>query len=176
MGTKMNNMKQCTECKIELPATLEYFYKSVNHKDRLKKECKSCSRKYALDRLNKMSPEFRKEMKKAEKQRNPHIYRQATRKVVARKRGVLHEDWTEKQLIDTYGTDCYICNKPIDYDAPKVGPGSDYSSWPDHVIPMSRGGENTIRNVRPCHRTCNEHKARRTYDEYIASLAKDQDL
>ena len=160
-------MKKCTKCNIQLPETLEYFY-SHSQNSRLRPDCKDCVRKYQLEHLNKMTPEARSEMKRAEQKRNSHVYRQATRKQVALRRGVVHEDWTEKQLIDTYGSDCYICNKPIDFDAPKRGVGSDYSFWPDHMTPTSRGGENTIRNVRPCHRKFNQHKSTMTYDEYIA--------
>jgi len=162
-------MKTCRDCKIEYPSTSEYFYEQKNMKSGLRSDCIKCTRKSQLAYLDSMTPEARYEMKKAEQQRNSHIYRQATRKVLARKRGVFHEDWTEKQLIETYGTYCYICNKAIDINAPRTGIGSEYSFWPDHIIPTSRGGENTIRNVRPCHRKCNQSKYTMTYDEYINS-------
>jgi hypothetical protein len=162
-------MKTCKECKIEYPSTSEYFYEQKNMKSGLRSDCIKCTRKSQLSYLDSMTLEDRRAMKKAEQQRNPHIYRQATRKIVARKRGVVHEDWTEKQLIDTYGSDCYICSKPIDFDAPKRGIGSDYSFWPDHMTPTSRGGSNTIENVRPCHRKCNQNKYTMTYEEYIDS-------
>lgn len=165
--------KQCRKCKVELPATLEYFYGQKNVKSGLRSECKDCVRSNQLQYLANMTPEERYQMKKAEQQRNRHIYRQASRKVVARKRGVYHEDWTEKQLIQTYGTNCYICNGPIDFSAPRKGIGSDHSLWPDHVIPTSRGGENTIRNVRPCHRACNQAKYNMTYDEFLHKEDKD---
>jgi hypothetical protein len=160
----------CTDCKEEKPETSEYFYKSPRSKNGLRTQCIECSRQYQLSYWDSMTPEARAEIKRAEQQRNKHTYRKATRKQVARKRGVLHEDWTEQQLFDTYGTDCYICNKAIDFDAPKRGEGSEYSSWPDHVIPTSRGGENTIRNVRPCHHKCNRSKGTKTYEEYINFL------
>jgi 5-methylcytosine-specific restriction endonuclease McrA len=161
--------KRCKICNIEYPATLEYFYGHPNGKNGLRSNCKDCHRNSQLDYLNNMTPEARYEMKKAEQQRNKHTYRQATRKQVALSRGVYHEDWTEKQLFDTYGTNCYICNKAIDFNAPKRGIGSEFSSWPDHIVPTSRGGENTIRNVRPCHRKCNQAKYTMTYDEFINS-------
>ena len=142
-------MKTCNECKKEYPETTEHFYTYGPNKNGLRPQCKYCVRKSQLEYLGKMTVEARRAMKKAEQQRNAHIYRQASRKIVARKRGVVHEDWTEKQLIETYGTNCYLCYQPIDFDAPKRGPGSDYSFWPDHLVPTSRGGENTIRNVRP---------------------------
>jgi 5-methylcytosine-specific restriction endonuclease McrA len=164
----MNPTRICTECNKELPATLEYFYKSQKGKYGLKSTCKECYRADRLDRLAKMDPEFRRQMKKAEQQRNRHTYREQQRKMVALLRGVHHEDWTEKQLIETYGSNCYICHKPIDLTLPRQGEGSMESLWPDHVIPTSRGGENTIRNVRPCHRKCNQDKYNLTYDEYLA--------
>ena len=162
-------MKKCTKCNTQLPATLEYFYEHKIIKSGLRPDCKDCTRKRRLEHLSSMTPEDRKAMKKAEQQRNGHVYRQASRKIVARKRGVVHEDWTEKQLLETYGKDCYICNKAIDFDAPKRGIGSEYSFWPDHVIPTSRGGSNTLDNVRPCHAKCNRSKYTMTYEEYINS-------
>ena len=165
----MTNTKTCTGCKETYPATLEYFYHHPQGKGSLRPNCKECTRKNQMDYLNSMTPKARAEMKDAERRRNLHTYRQASRKRVAKDRGVYHENWTEQQLFDTYGTDCYICNKAIDFDAPKRGPGSDLSSWPDHIVPTSRGGENTIRNVRPCHRKCNQSKYTMTYDEFINS-------
>ena len=162
-------MKNCKKCKIDLPATLEYFYEHKTVKSGLRSTCKECIRKARLSHLAKMTPEYRKSMKKAEQQRNGHVYRQATRKQVAIKRGVAHKDWTERELIQTYGTDCYLCNGPIDFSAPRKGEGSDYSLWPDHMTPTSRGGANTLDNVRPCHSLCNRSKYTMTYEEYINS-------
>lgn len=164
----MNTTKICKKCKNELPATLEYFYEAKNIKSGLRSVCQECMRKERLNHLSKMTPEFRRNMKKAEQQRNRHTYREAHRKQMAIWRGVHHEDWTEKQLIETYGSNCYICHKPIDLTLPRQGEGSMESLWPDHVIPTSRGGENTIRNVRPCHRRCNQDKSNLTYEEYLA--------
>ena len=86
----------------------------------------------------------------------------------AKEAGVLTDNWTDEQLLETYGTDCYLCNKAIDFDAPKKGIGSEKSFWPDHLTPMSKGGDNVLANVRPCHRKCNETKGRKTYEEFMA--------
>ena len=115
----------------------------------------------------KANPEQNKTIIAKWKKENPDKRRETARKKIAKDKGVYHEDWREQQLFETYGTDCYLCNEPIDFDAPKKGPGSDYSSWPDHVIPIKKGGENTIRNVRPCHRKCNQSKHNKTYEEYM---------
>ncbi len=164
----MNQTKICTECEKELSATLEYFYKDPKGKHGLKSTCKECYRADRLNHLSKMTVQQRYEMKRAEQQRNKHTYRQASRKQLALRRGVHHEDWTEKQLIETYGSNCYLCNQPIDLTLPRKGEGSMESLWPDHMTPTSRGGENTIRNVRPCHRKCNQDKYNLTYEEYLA--------
>lgn len=159
-------MKTCIDCKKEFPATEEYFY---NNRKTLQTVCKRCSSNRALKHYRANREDRIKAMSIYDKT-HPEAQRRSTRKFNALKRGVHHENWTEQQLIDTYGTDCYICNKVVDFTAPRKGEGSDFSSWPDHVIPISRGGEDTIRNVRPCHRKCNEYKGKKTYDEYMASL------
>lgn len=111
----------------------------------------------------KANPEKGKAYYKA----NPDKIRASVRKYNALKAGNIHEDWAEQQLFETYGTDCYLCNQPIDFDAPKKGPGSDYSSWPDHILATSKGGSNILENVRPCHSICNRSKGNKTYEEYI---------
>jgi 5-methylcytosine-specific restriction endonuclease McrA len=162
----MNYTKICTGCNKEMPATLEYFYAHSINRSGLRASCKECMREDNKNYLNSMTPEARYQMKKAEQQRNMHNYRKLVRKHRAKKAGVYNEEWTEEELTEKYGTNCYLCHGPIDYDAPRKGPGSDFSSWPDHVIPTSRGGENTLRNVRPCHKKCNISKQNKTYAEY----------
>lgn len=116
------------------------------------------------------NPEKVKATRKAWDKANSDKVRANSRKQRALKAGNIHEDWTEQELFETYGTDCYLCNLPIDFNAPRTGIGSDYSSWPDHKTPTSRGGSNILENVRPCHRKCNESKRNKTYEEYILTV------
>lgn len=65
------------------------------------------------------------------------------------------------EMLEVYGTDCYLCLEPIDLDAPRhaaQGEGWEQGLHREHVIPISRGGENTLENCRPAHAACNLRK------------------
>lgn len=44
---------------------------------------------------------------------------------------------------------CHICGRPIAYDLPHLDP---MSFVIDHVIPLAKGGEDALSNVRAAHR------------------------
>ena len=181
----MNLTKVCTKCNVEYPASLEFFYKHREGKFGLNSVCKICelkkAKEYRLKNLEKIKAKKQIYYLKNKEHINAKttewinvnrearrlIARKYTRKYRAVKTGNMHEDWTETQLFELYGMDCYLCNQPIDFDAPKRGEGSELSSWPDHKTPTSRGGSNILENIRPCHRRCNESKGNKTYEEYI---------
>lgn len=58
-------------------------------------------------------------------------------------------DW--RLVLETYGSACLCC-------------GSDDPPTIDHVIPLSRGGSNTVDNVQPLCNGCNMRKATNTID------------
>lgn len=74
--------------------------------------------------------------------------------------GVDTEWYSPQQILELYGTDCHICNKPIDLNAPRqVGkPGWENGLQIDHVHPLSKGGSDTVDNLRPAHGYCNNIK------------------
>jgi 5-methylcytosine-specific restriction endonuclease McrA len=53
---------------------------------------------------------------------------------------------------------CHICGAPIDYALPYLHPKSFVI---DHIIPLIRGGADTIDNVKAAHRDCNSAKRSR---------------
>ena len=53
---------------------------------------------------------------------------------------------------------CHICGAPIDYTLPHLDP---LAFVADHVVPLSKGGSDTLDNVRAAHRSCNAAKAAR---------------
>lgn len=55
---------------------------------------------------------------------------------------------------------CHICGEPIDYSLPHLDPRAFVV---DHVIPLSKGGDDALSNKKAAHRlrSCNASKASR---------------
>lgn len=120
-----------------------------------------------------------KQVKRTEKWKinNPNAYKDARKKadknmrtnhkekVLAKNRkrratklGNYSEPYTLEQVLERYGTNCHICQKPIDLQAPRLP--RDGKNWEiglhlDHVIPISKGGADMLENVKPAHAKCN---------------------
>ena len=56
---------------------------------------------------------------------------------------------------------CAICGKPIE---------GEFTI--DHIIPLSRGGGNTLNNLRPTHKTCNMIKGNFTDEEMLDNVTQ----
>jgi 5-methylcytosine-specific restriction endonuclease McrA len=71
-----------------------------------------------------------------------------------------YEDYSEQQVLDLYGTKCHICLLEVDLLAPrKCGElGWQNGLHIDHLMPISKGGPDTLHNVRPAHGKCNLSK------------------
>lgn len=95
--------------------------------------------------------------------RNPEKAQEFNRKRRARVNDVEHLPYSKDQVLEKYGTDCHICGTPIDLNAPrKAGKkGWEHGLHLDHLIPISKGGPDTIDNVRPAHGLCNLSKGAR---------------
>lgn len=92
---------------------------------------------------------------------NPEKYREYDRKRRALKKESIAEPYSENQVLLIYGSACHICKKEINLLSKRsVGAlGWQNSLHIDHVIPISKGGEDTIDNVRPSHAICNLKKS-----------------
>lgn len=79
----------------------------------------------------------------------------------AHKMNAASEKYTTQDVLNFYGNICHICNITIDLSLPrKVG----HENWQmglqlDHVIPISKGGNDSLDNVRPSHGICNKKKS-----------------
>lgn len=80
---------------------------------------------------------------------NPEPFLAAGRRRRARKRNVPQVDYTRQQVLSLYGTDCYLCHKPLP------------DKWHiEHVIPLDPGWDR-IENLRPACGPCNSRKNRK---------------
>lgn len=84
----------------------------------------------------------------------------------ARERGARVEDFTSTEVYERDNWIGGICSEPIPRDA----------VWPDlrspsvdHVVPLSRGGEHSMRNVQASHLSCNSRKQASVPVEAVAS-------
>lgn len=101
------------------------------------------------------------EYKKRYRKDNPDIKRRAEARRRARKLENGFEHYTEQQVLDLYGINCHICNKLINLKASRYAgaDGWEDSLHLDHVTPISKGGPDTLDNVRPAHAICNLQKS-----------------
>jgi 5-methylcytosine-specific restriction endonuclease McrA len=72
---------------------------------------------------------------------------------------------THELVIESYGSNCHICELPIDMTLPRT---SKQGLTIDHVIPLSRGGADEIENLRPAHWICNNRKSDRLMEDLNA--------
>jgi len=105
-------------------------------------------RKYYIanqDRLKQKSALYRQENQDKIKVLNQN------RRVKELKNGgkITVKEW--RDLCRKYEDKCLCCGKNCKLEI-------------DHIVPVSRGGRNTIDNVQPLCGTCNKHKATRTID------------
>ena len=187
--------KTCTKCGDHKPLT--DYYKHTRVKDGRQSACKICRRivnaKYLAEHReerNAHQREYREKNKEAvtavrqkyyEKnkeaiaaqkreyqKKNPHKYTEAMSRRKARKLNNGVEVYTTQEVLDTYGIDCHLCDRPVDMSAPRrTGyPGWETGLQIDHVIPISKGGQDSLANVRPSHGKCNITKSARLMGEF----------
>ena len=101
-----------------------------------------------------------KEYDKEYRQNNPHKVRERARKRRALEKANIHKPYTEDQVLNLYGSVCHICKEEINLSAKRSAgaPGWQRGLHIDHVIPISKGGPDTIENVKPSHGLCNLSK------------------
>lgn len=85
------------------------------------------------------------------------------KKLIAQGFNPAKDYFSANTVIETYGTNCHLCGGEVDLLAPRTPgqPGWERSLHVDHVIPLSKGGDDTLENVRPSHGKCNVRKHNR---------------
>ena len=99
--------------------------------------------------------------------KNPEKFAAYSRKKRALKQSNNHKYYSVDEVLEVYGTKCHICQEEIDLSAPRLTgvEGWQYSLHIDHLIPISKGGDDNIDNVRPAHAICNLQKGDRIKDK-----------
>jgi len=92
--------------------------------------------------------------------KNSEIDRNNNRRRRARKKNNQYKIYTEFEVLNKYGLNCYLCNKPIDLNATRKcgSPGWEYGLHIEHYVDIALGGPDTLENVRPAHAICNLKK------------------
>lgn len=155
----------------DIPSTLKSLYcqtniglKSSSANRKYNCKCDQCRQWNTLRNFYRINsnPEYKKNQRLSStkwRKLNPD----AKRRSEARRRSTVYEKYTELQVIDIYGSVCHLCGKDIDMTAKRSPgkPGWELSLHLDHVIPISKGGTDTLENVRPAHGICNIKKGAR---------------
>ena len=138
-----------TPCSACLVAKQEY---QANWKATHPEKVKVFSKAYRVRHYKKVR-KYIDQYKKNNVEQYRTYYRNSSRK----RRAVYSEPYTEVLILTTYGTVCHICNKDINFSSPRlVGvKGWEQGLHIDHLIPLSKGGPDTLANVRPSHGLCN---------------------
>lgn len=147
-------MKLCKKCGVEKDHG--FFSKCSAKKDGLQTACKDC-KKNQLDTWRKLNSKKWGNYKKEWYLKNPGnsaVYARRRRASIA---GNGFSKYSEAEVLEKYGNFCHLCQMPIGMELNrKVGSeGWQQSLHIDHVVPISRGGEDSLENVRPSHAICN---------------------
>lgn len=183
-------LKICCHCKKEL--SVEEFQKNRSALDGLQYRCKACtkiaSKTCRTNRghlwLQKISPWKKRNRDaanastRARRARDPEKIRKQNRQhreknpyniavIVARNRAskfgvkstLTQNEW--KGVVQSHDFLCHICGREVSLEI-----GSPEKLSLDHILPMSRGGENVKENVAPSHRRCNQNRTDMTISEF----------
>jgi|688.fasta_scaffold653549_2 hypothetical protein len=161
---KQSRLKYISENKDKIKKTKSLYYQKNKKKIRknqkvyeakTKDKRKEYLKKYSLEnkeRIRRVKLEYAR--------KHPEMDRNKNRRKRAIKKQNGFEKYTEFQVLELYGTNCYLCNMPIDMSANrKCG----YAGWEkglhiEHYIDIALGGPDTLENVRPSHAMCNLRK------------------
>ena len=153
----------CADCRAANSARKKEYYKENQDK------IYAINRAWAARNPEKVKEFARRNSKKYVRKRNgPRQRSDATKqndlRRAAKRRAIRlslpSEPYTLEQVLKKYGTDCFICKAPIDLLAPRTtkAKGWETGLHLDHWIPLSKGGPDTLDNIRPTHGLCNIRK------------------
>lgn len=77
------------------------------------------------------------------------------------------KNYSREDIIERDQAKCWICGVLIDLELKHPHPRS---LTLDHIVPISRGGSNTMNNVACAHKICNEAKTNYLPCEFITGI------
>lgn len=120
--------------------------------------CRACEAAKARARY-RAHPERQKLATQRYRERHPVERRQQINAVVRRYklqlRGAVCEPYSRRLVYERDEGMCGICNRTIDWTLP---PLHQEGFTIDHLTPVSKGGTDTLDNVRSAHRRCNSKR------------------
>lgn len=141
----------------------EQFAKSRERENLRRRKWYWNNREYAREmgrRYYEETAEKQRQTSRDWRKNNPDKLREQNRRTRAKRAAVPSEPYTEKDILNRWGTNCHLCGEPIDLNAPRA---TFHKGWErglqlDHVIPISANGPDIIENVKPSHGKCNISK------------------
>lgn len=141
------------------------FYPSKTGKFGLSTTCKECkkasARKWQQDNKERFE-QTKQAYRAANKDKYTSLWNSNSRKRRALRNNNGHSPYTTQEVLDRYGSLCYLCLEEVDLEAPRFYRRKDEVSAKslhiDHVIALHHGGEDSLDNVRPAHAVCNLKK------------------
>jgi 5-methylcytosine-specific restriction endonuclease McrA len=133
--------RTCNKCGETKPLTTQYFNKLSTGNWR--GVCKTC-----------MADNTRRHYKESPEKVLARVQKYKEQKAAA---GGHHDEWDIHQIRKKLGDQCNYCGEPL------LGKGEK-----DHLVPVSRGGDNSSVNLTLACRTCNRDKHAKTAQEFLA--------
>ena len=133
------------------------------HPERKKEQAKRWEDKnpnYYQEYYRKNEEHIRARVKKWGEE-NPELKASYDRKRRAIKYATRTEVYTDTEVLEKWGTICYLCDEEIDLTVsgrPGYELGWEKGLHLDHVVALVSGGTDTLDNVRPTHAICNLKK------------------
>lgn len=169
-------MKLCNRCQES--KLLEAFSRNKAYSDGRQNRCKDCAKKYRQDNSEVIKAKQREKYLRVREERlakNREYYRKNSESIIAQKAEyskanpeVKRKASLKRRVVQANNGTFKILDRDMRrlYASPCVYCGSTENIQADHVIPVARGGVNSIGNLVPCCYKCNPSKGSRTIMEW----------
>lgn len=144
-----NGEKTCDPCRV-----------AINEKVRLRNQKIKDLRALKSREYRAKNTDHVRAVEKAWREANPDKKKAKDFSRYARKKNApVVETVTKEMVLNKWGSDCHICNEPIDLNADRQK--NPKGLHLDHVIALVNGGTHTLDNIKPSHVLCNLRKGKK---------------